>query len=203
VSNFGRGNLRRCWSREDSSDESCAFTGSGAVTLSPFADRSCHCGRGRVPGGERDVRPVAAYDELDELRRNTAFLGPVRTNGGLAQVRAYHREKRALWRGHTQGDATSIQNRDASLHEALHRLRPHLAISWYSIAPADALNSVVARVTIGDATTPAVREIEHPLRGRALRTPRDRDLMSRAMHDSQFCRASLAARRSVEPRASA
>jgi hypothetical protein len=149
----------------------------------------------------KGVLVASVYEQLDEMRRITPFLEWARANGWPVWVRPHPREERAFWKSHTQVDAASIQDRDASFHEAVRRLRPRFVVSWYSTALADALDCGVAPVTISDETTPAIRDMVYPLLDRALRWPRDRDLIERAMHDDATYRSCLERLRPVQPHA--
>ena len=138
-----------------------------------------------------EILVASVYEKADEMRRVMGLLDWARGDDRTVRVRPHPREDRSFWSNEVDPRLVQIEDGDASFHDALHRLRPRIVVSWYSTAIADALNCGIVPVTLSDEMTPAVADMVYPLLERALRWPRDKERIAEVMHSDAAYHATL------------
>ena len=142
-----------------------------------------------------EILVASVYERSQEMQRIMPVLDWARVNGCRVRVRPHPREDRSFWSNEVDPTLVQIEDSDASFHDALHRLRPRIVVSWYSTALADSLNCGIVPVTVNDATTPAIADMVYPLLDRALRWSCDLERIAEVMRSDAVYRATLQALR--------
>jgi hypothetical protein len=138
-----------------------------------------------------EIMVASVYERSQEMARILPFLDWAQGNAWNVRVRPHPREDRSFWSREVDDSLAQLDDRDASFHDALRRLRPRIVVSWYSTALAEALNCGIMPVTISDESTPAIADMVYPLLDRALRWPRDLERIVQVMRSDAAYDATL------------
>ncbi len=131
----------------------------------------------------RGILIASVYAAKSEMQRVLTFIDWAASRGRHVWVRPHPREDRSFWNEGANQSLFAIEDRDSSFHEALARLRPRLAVSWFSTALADALAIGVIPVSVSAHDDINVLDMVYPLHRRCLHWPDDEARIVRVLDD--------------------